>query len=116
MKVKKKIIQPDQFEEVEVKLPTFRKEIVATYPYYIAITGERELTKFWMTEKSAYITYEADSNPEQWLSSKYEEITAEQFNDQFKKAIEVLAQAACNFATDFIVRVDSLPMEETESK
>ncbi len=94
--------------------PIFKKErnSDADAPDFVAISGERRCTVvYWVGEQLHLFNSEDTEVPLAYFEGRYETITAEEFNTQFKRAMEALGQAVCHFGNDYIIRVDSIPTD-----
>lgn len=100
--------------EKEISVPCFRKE-KDSVPHFVAILSEKNYVKVFIgVDGYASIRTDGDGTVASYFDdNKYIDCAAEEFNEQFKKAIEILSQAACHFATDYMINIDSIPTEET---
>lgn len=104
IKINQSVVKTEQVER-EITVPCFRRE-KGIHPFYVAIFGEQDVIRIF-----AGNIFRDNTIRGEWLSDKYEDITREQFDEQFKREIERLSDDACKFS-EYLIRIEPIQKEE----
>lgn len=111
--INQSVTRTETVEKV-ITVPCFRKE-KDSLPHFVAILSEKSYVKVFLNNDGyASIQAENDGTVASYFDdNKYIDCAEEEFNEAFKKAIEILSQSACHFATDYMIHIESIPTEES---